>query len=226
MMKACASRVLLVLIMVGVTAAWAAEPIRPKFGTREQLRECMKEEDSLVARRDAHLSHQDQQKLRLEKLKAEMTELAEAKERMDGRDLRSVDEFNARMTRYNESIAEMNEYAGKLTDENIALNRAVFAQNERCAGLVFRKEDRKAVEQERANAGAKSASPKEDARDAARLSCMAESRAEQAAETRRRIRITRPDLSSEYVEGLVGMAEPLHSKEAERLCTERVKGAK
>jgi hypothetical protein len=151
-----APRIVLVLIMVGAAATWAAEPTRPKYGTREQLRECMREEELLVTRRDAFLLHEEQQKLRQNKLKAEMTALAEAKERMDSRDLPSVDEFNARLMRYNESVAELNEYAGKLTDENLALNRAVFAQNERCARTVFRKEDRKALEQERANAGAES----------------------------------------------------------------------
>ena len=122
------------------------------YGTRDQVRQCAAEQDSLDTqvrqRQQAHEAHV----AALARLEAESAEIVRRQAKVNQDDEASVREFNELVAKQNASADKINQEALESRALADAYNAAAAAHNQRCAGLLIRPEDLAVVTRERAHA--------------------------------------------------------------------------
>lgn len=130
--------------------AAAQSAARPKLATREEIRACLDEEDSLKPQRAALDRQLKEHDAELKQHQDEMNALVAQQPEVDTRDRAAVDAFNARMDAMNARVQGINERGEEFNRDQARFNARVAAMNKRCAALVYSLRDRDAVLKERA----------------------------------------------------------------------------
>lgn len=133
------------------SAASAAEEVSAEsLASRDQLRKCMDSEDALRARQKAINEENAGIAKQMEELQAEQATLAEAQGKLDMKDKKAVDAFNATLAEHNAKLARINEKAQAYNAKKDALNSELETYNSGCATYKYRADDRDAILKERA----------------------------------------------------------------------------
>ena len=146
--------ILALLATIFAKPAFAAETSRNglKFGTREQFRACMDEEDTLKARRQMLDQHLAENNAAMKQIQEEATAIVKLQRFLDLNNEDSVAAFNKRVEAHNKLVKRANERAVKFKDEEEKINEDTTDHNKKCAVLVFKVKDREAVLRERKTA--------------------------------------------------------------------------
>jgi hypothetical protein len=135
-------------------AAGAAAPV---YGTRDQARQCMVEQERLDTqvqqRQRAHEAHV----AALGSLESEAAEITRRQETVDQGNEASVREFNQFVADHNAHVDKINDEALQSSAFADAYNAEAVSHNKRCAGLLIRPEDLAALTRERARAASEPA---------------------------------------------------------------------
>ena len=156
--RAAASALVMALAMIVAPRDAMAGVAAGTYGTRDQVRQCAAEQDSLDAqvkqRQQAHEAHV----AALAKLEAESAEIVRRQAKVDQDDEASVREFNELVAKQNADADKINQEALESRALADAYNAAAASHNQRCAGLLIRPDDLAAVTRERARAASAPAS--------------------------------------------------------------------
>ncbi|MGN6528165.1 MAG: hypothetical protein ACTHL8_17385 [Burkholderiaceae bacterium] len=121
----------------------------PAFASRDQLRQCLAEEDALKARLDAIQARHAEHERRLSALEAENDRIVEVQGQLDTTSEVAVNAFNLLVSDHNVHARQLNEAAAASRAESEAYNAAILQHNRDCARLVYRVDDLQAVTRER-----------------------------------------------------------------------------
>ena len=128
----------------GSHPAKADKPLPPSL-SRDELRACMKEEDSLQQRHDAlekaHAEHDAQ----LADALAEALTLSEQMRNIDKYDAAAVDEYNRRTKRRNDKVDALNKQADAMNGETQVLQGENADYTKRCVARPFLRSDEDAI---------------------------------------------------------------------------------
>ena len=139
---------------VKVANSAASQPAPRQWATRDQLRECLAQEDALKARlRDIDAAHVAHDAL-FDRVEAENAKLLEAQSQLDHDSDTAVHAFNLLVSDHNAHVKQMNQEAGDLQTAGDAYNDDMLAVNRKCSPLAYRVEDMDAVLKERRKAAA------------------------------------------------------------------------
>jgi hypothetical protein len=138
-------------------AARAASAAPPAFASREQLRQCLADEDRLQARFAAIQARHAEHARRVAALEAENDRIVQAQAQLDTASEVAVNAFNLLVSEHNVHIKELNEDASAGHAEADAYNAAIQEHNRGCVHLVYRVDDLDAVTKERRAAAAAAA---------------------------------------------------------------------
>jgi hypothetical protein len=120
------------------------------YGTRDQVRQCVAEQDRLDAqvlqRQQAHEAHV----AALAALEAESAEITRREATVNAEDESSVREFNRLVADHNANADKINEQALESRAITMTYNADAASHNQRCAGLLIRPEDLAVIARERA----------------------------------------------------------------------------
>jgi predicted nucleic acid-binding Zn-ribbon protein len=146
-------RLLLAIVLLAVLfEARSQVALRPKQSTKEEYRACLKEEDTLKAKREALNDESKTHSASLKRIQDEMRAHV-ATQPLPGRaDDAAVDAFNEKIGLLNVRVEASNREAERLNLEQYKLNTQIAAANQRCAGMVVSYPDHEAVLKERAEA--------------------------------------------------------------------------
>jgi hypothetical protein len=132
----------------------ASRPVPRAFATRDQLRTCMSDEDTMRERHRkldaAHVRHQRA----IADLQEENAKIVEVQGQLDAESQTAVGAFNLLVAQHNVRTDELNKEAGEMSAQSQAFNADSLALSQRCSGLAYRLEDMDAVMKER-KAGSK-----------------------------------------------------------------------
>jgi uncharacterized protein involved in exopolysaccharide biosynthesis len=120
---------------------------------REELRHCLDSGDSLKARSEALKARSAQLNTLNDQLKAEGDEIQQEAERQEKNSSMlggGRDRLDRRKATYERNVAAAKAEAAKFTPDAEALNNDLTAYNQRCGGISYSREDREAIEKERA----------------------------------------------------------------------------
>jgi hypothetical protein len=141
---------------VNVAKPAASQPAPRQWATRDQLRECLAQEDALKARlRDIDAAHAAHDAL-FDRVEAENARLLEVQGQLDHDSDTAVHAFNLLVSDHNVHVKQMNQEAGELQTVGSAYNDDMLAVNRKCSPLAYRVEDMGGVLKERKKAAAAS----------------------------------------------------------------------
>jgi hypothetical protein len=139
---------------VAVAKPAASQPAARPWATRDQLRECLAQEDALKGRlRDIDAAHAAHDAL-FDRVEAENARLLEVQGQLDHDSTTAVHAFNLLVSDHNLHVKQMNQEAGDLQAVSGAYNDDMLAVNRKCSPLAYRVEDMDAVLKERKKAAA------------------------------------------------------------------------
>jgi len=149
-MQPAANALAVTLLIAAVPQCAVAGPAGGTYGTRDQIRQCVAEQDGLDARVSQRQKAHETHVAALAKLEAESAEINRRQATVNQDDEASVREFNQLVAAHNASVEIINQKA--LASRAIAdtYNADAMAHNQRCAGLLIRPEDLAVVTRERA----------------------------------------------------------------------------
>lgn len=138
------------LAAVVLSAAQAQPAPSPRKVSRDELRACLDDNDSLTARRKDLDARADQLKAEQDALKTEGEEITAEREHLERspNQLRG-DRLDRRTSAYKRKVEEAQARAAKYTPDAQALNKDATAFNERCGNIAATASDREAVMKER-----------------------------------------------------------------------------
>ena len=154
-----ATGALVVALAMVAAPRWAMAGVAAgTYGTRDQVRQCAAEQDSLDAqvrqRQQAHEAHV----AALAQLEAQSAEIVRRQAKVNPDDEASVRDFNELVAKQNASADKINQEALESRAQADAYNAAAASHNQRCAGMLIRPEDLAVVTRERARAASVPAS--------------------------------------------------------------------
>jgi hypothetical protein len=120
----------------------------PQPLTREELRACMDEEDSLQQRKRAQETEREQIAHENTEVSLAARQLAEDLRRTDTRDFSKVDGYNTRASAHEARVAALNARVERFNADVERLNKEGAAHVERCASRPYDVADREAILQE------------------------------------------------------------------------------
>jgi hypothetical protein len=139
---------------VKVARPAASQPAPRPWATREQLRECLDQQDALKARlRDIDTAHEANEAL-FSRIEAENAKLLDVQSRLDHDSPAAVDAFNLLVSDHNAHVKQMNRQTGELQAVSDAYDGDMLAVNRKCSVLAYRADDMATVLQERKKAAA------------------------------------------------------------------------
>lgn len=130
---------------------------------RDELRTCLNDGDSLKARSDALKARVDQAKPKQEELQAEKDAIDQEIKRQESGTNQSIgiatgssrDRLERRKRMYEAKVQEVRADAEKINADADQLKKDLDKYNQSCAGITYDREDREAIDKERAAAGKK-----------------------------------------------------------------------
>lgn len=121
------------------------KPDAPRPLTREELRACMVQEDSLQQRKRAQESEREQIARENSEVTMAGRQLAEDMQRTDTRDLSKVDGYNTRASEHEARTAALNARVERFNADVEELNKEGAAHVQRCAFRPYDVADREAI---------------------------------------------------------------------------------
>ena len=126
-----------------------------RYGSREDLRQCLESEDRLKAERPALQRGMDANRATLKTFQDEVQAHVATQPTLDTAVDAAVAQFNARVDTLNARVAVINKEAEALQARLDDHNARMLVHNRRCAGTLYRIPDIQAVQKERAAAKGK-----------------------------------------------------------------------
>ena len=144
----------LLLTMVSTTVFAAVyEPKPLTYGTRDQYRACLESDDRIKAHGKQIAEFIAENNATMVQIQIEAATLVELQAAIATNNRQQVENFNRRIEEHNQLVKAANEHAERTKAELEAYNREMAEHNKRCSSLVYKMEDREAVQKERKAAG-------------------------------------------------------------------------
>ena len=147
--------------VLALALAWSshaqptAEPASSAPVTRDYYRACLAEGDSVAEAKASVDTQREAHSVVLKAVVDEAKALTEEQSKIDTKDEKAVEVFNAKIKASNERADVANAKSAAINNERDVYNARVLDFNKRCATLVVRSTDKEAVMQERAASKAK-----------------------------------------------------------------------
>ncbi|HEY8976019.1 MAG TPA: hypothetical protein VIN75_17515 [Burkholderiaceae bacterium] len=148
-------RLLVVSSLLLAAAAGAATVKPPKeaaFGTRDQLRACLDQDDAMKARRRDLEAAAAEHNRKFDANEAEDARLAEMKARLDRSDKDAIAAFNKAVTEHAQHTRDLNQEAEAQEAGMKSLEADKADMDDKCGSLSYRPADIDAVNKERKKA--------------------------------------------------------------------------
>ncbi|NRR29899.1 hypothetical protein HSX11_06840 [Oxalobacteraceae bacterium] len=120
-----------------------------KFSSREELRYCMESEAQLSQRKKNNSDYVAKNRAALARIQAEAAVIVQQQSVLDHSDEVAVNALNLVIDQHNQFVEETNAEAETQNALSSAYNDGMLTHNRRCAAMVYRMEDRKAILAER-----------------------------------------------------------------------------
>lgn len=133
-------------------AAQAQATSGPRYGSKDDLRQCMDGEDKLKLEQALLQKKADRHKAVLKQFQDEVQAHVALQKTVDGSDEKAVNAYNEQMDALNARVEPINREASEQQATVDDFHARTYAHNKRCAGMVYRISDIRAIEKERAAA--------------------------------------------------------------------------
>ncbi|MDR7270758.1 putative RNase H-like nuclease (RuvC/YqgF family) [Pelomonas saccharophila] len=121
----------------------------PRYGSKEDLRQCMDGEDRIKLEQAALQKKADKRKAVMKQWQDEMRAHVALQATVDKSDEDAITAYNERMDALNARVEPLNREAVEFQASVDAFDARTQEFNKRCAGLVYRINDMRAIEKER-----------------------------------------------------------------------------
>lgn len=149
----CARKLALFTVLATLTAAGHAQATSgPRYGTKEDLRQCMDAEDKVKLEQASLQKRFDKRRAVLKQWQDEMRAHVALQSTIDTSDDAAVNAYNERMDALNARVEPINREGGEHQASIDAFEVRLQEFNKRCAGMIYRIPDMRAIEKERAAA--------------------------------------------------------------------------
>lgn len=131
------------------TSSHAQATSGPRYGSKEDLRQCMDGEDKLKLEQAALQKKGDKRKAALKQWQDEMRAHVALQKTLDTSDEDAVNAYNEKMDALNTRVEPLNREGVEFQAVIDAHEARTQEFNKRCAGMVYRINDMRAIEKER-----------------------------------------------------------------------------